>query len=172
MSRTNRAQFTDVSLRTIDEDDILRGQHATLPSLQGSDEASDLPTALAEELAVPQHIPELDSQQLSSSLVTLSLLPRSKWQTLINLETITARNKPREKPKAPEQAPFFLPTLPGTETRFDMAEGRAGDGDGSGAESRKRRVGFGEMEVESDMVQLLRKESAAGSKDCECFILL
>jgi U3 small nucleolar RNA-associated protein 21 len=28
------------------------------------------------------------------------------------------RNKPKEPPKAPEQAPFFLPTLPGVETRF------------------------------------------------------
>lgn len=28
------------------------------------------------------------------------------------------RNKPKEAPKVPEQAPFFLPTLPGVEPRF------------------------------------------------------
>ncbi|CAI9780603.1 unnamed protein product [Fraxinus pennsylvanica] len=45
-------------------------------------------------------------------LVTLSLLPRSQWQSLINLDIIKARNKPIEPPKKPEKAPFFLPSIP------------------------------------------------------------
>ena len=73
--------------------------------------------------------------QLDGELITLTLLPRSRWQTLLNLEVIQVwnfallltvwltavlqqRNKPKEPPKVPEQAPFFLPTLPGVETRF------------------------------------------------------
>jgi U3 small nucleolar RNA-associated protein 21 len=74
--------------------------------------------------------------QLDSELITLTLLPRSRWQTLLNLEVIQVRertrqasisltdprlqqrNKPKEALKAPEQAPFFLPTLPGVEPRF------------------------------------------------------
>ncbi|EXC12813.1 Uncharacterized WD repeat-containing protein [Morus notabilis] len=45
-------------------------------------------------------------------LVTLSLLPRSQWQSLINLDIIKVRNKPIEPPKKPEKAPFFLPSVP------------------------------------------------------------
>jgi len=32
------------------------------------------------------------------------------------------RNKPKEPPKKPEHAPFFLPTLPGVEHRFAIEE--------------------------------------------------
>ncbi|KAK1276546.1 hypothetical protein QJS04_geneDACA004157 [Acorus gramineus] len=45
-------------------------------------------------------------------LVTLSLLPRSQWQSLANLDIIKVRNKPIEPPKKPEKAPFFLPSIP------------------------------------------------------------
>ncbi|XP_027193066.1 uncharacterized protein [Cicer arietinum] len=45
-------------------------------------------------------------------LVTLSLLPKSQWQSLINLDIIKVRNKPIEPPKKPEKAPFFLPSVP------------------------------------------------------------
>jgi U3 small nucleolar RNA-associated protein 21 len=41
---------------------------------------------------------------------TLSTLPRAQWQTLFQLELIRARNKPTAPPKAPEKAPFFLPS--------------------------------------------------------------
>ncbi|XP_043708506.1 U3 small nucleolar RNA-associated protein 21 homolog isoform X2 [Telopea speciosissima] len=46
------------------------------------------------------------------NLVTLSLLPKSQWQNLINLDIIKVRNKPIEPPKKPEKAPFFLPSVP------------------------------------------------------------
>ncbi|KAJ9167353.1 hypothetical protein P3X46_022014 [Hevea brasiliensis] len=59
------------------------------------DEASVLPT-------FSQQIPEL---------VTLSLLPKSQWQGLINLDIIKVRNKPVEPPKKPVNAPFFLPSI-------------------------------------------------------------
>ncbi|XP_058068538.1 U3 small nucleolar RNA-associated protein 21 homolog isoform X2 [Magnolia sinica] len=45
-------------------------------------------------------------------LVTLSMLPKSQWQSLINLDIIKVRNKPIEPPKKPEKAPFFLPSVP------------------------------------------------------------
>lgn len=45
-------------------------------------------------------------------LVTLSLLPKSQWQSLTNLDIIKVRNKPIEPPKKPEKAPFFLPSVP------------------------------------------------------------
>lgn len=45
-------------------------------------------------------------------LVTLSMLPKSQWQNLVNLDIIKVRNKPIEPPKKPEKAPFFLPSIP------------------------------------------------------------
>ncbi|KAK4693217.1 hypothetical protein P7C71_g4142, partial [Lecanoromycetidae sp. Uapishka_2] len=44
-------------------------------------------------------------------MLTLSIVPKSRWQTLIHLDTIRQRNKPKEPPKTPEKAPFFLPSL-------------------------------------------------------------
>ncbi|GJM97875.1 hypothetical protein PR202_ga14835 [Eleusine coracana subsp. coracana] len=46
------------------------------------------------------------------NLITLSLLPKSQWQSLTNLDIIKVRNKPIEPPKKPEKAPFFLPSVP------------------------------------------------------------
>uniref|UniRef100_A0A0W0EUF7 Uncharacterized protein n=1 Tax=Moniliophthora roreri TaxID=221103 RepID=A0A0W0EUF7_MONRR len=109
----NRAQYTEVSLQGITEEDVTNVQ---LPSMQGEDQDLDTLVPLV-VLDTPADVfstpPKLDGD-----LITLTLLPRSRWQTLLNLEVIQQRNKPKEQPKAPEQAPFFLPTLPGVETRF------------------------------------------------------
>jgi U3 small nucleolar RNA-associated protein 21 len=47
-------------------------------------------------------------EQLNHDLLTLSLVPKSRWQTLLHLDDIRTRNKPIEPPKEPEKAPFFL----------------------------------------------------------------
>ncbi|XP_040277548.1 WD repeat-containing protein 36 isoform X1 [Bufo bufo] len=57
-------------------------------------------------------------EQLGEQLVTLSLLPESRWKNLLNLDVIKRRNKPKEPPKLPKSAPFFIPTLPGLVPRF------------------------------------------------------
>ena len=49
--------------------------------------------------------------QLSGRLLTMSLVARTRWQTLVNLDAIRLRNKPKEAPRLPEKAPFFLPSL-------------------------------------------------------------
>ena len=81
-------------------------------------------------------------EQISSELVTLSLLPESRWKSLIHLDVIKVfscfefffpinffvfvslkmRNKPKEPPKAPKAAPFFLPTVAGVVPKFDTSE--------------------------------------------------
>lgn len=71
--------------------------------------------------------------QLSDELVTLSLLPQSRWRHLTSLELIKKRNKPKEPPKAPKAAPFFLPTtqdlvpkfLPAKDDQLDDREGKS-----------------------------------------------
>ncbi|KAK1413287.1 hypothetical protein QVD17_35059 [Tagetes erecta] len=89
-----------------------------LPSISSGGEASkddvdsDRPALTSSQpQAQPiNHTPLLDQQ--IPDLVTLSLLPKSQWQSLINLDIIKARNKPIEPPKKPEKAPFFLPSIP------------------------------------------------------------
>lgn len=72
-------------------------------------------------------------------LVTLSLLPKSQWQSLINLDIIKARNKPIEPPKKPEKAPFFLPSIPSLsgEILFKPRDSAEGDKDSQAGETEK-----------------------------------
>lgn len=142
--------------------------YTTLPTLQGEEgDVAELPTELTQEEADHIHLLQdiVSEGQLDSSLVTLSRMPRHKWQTLINLETITARNKPKEAPKAPEAAPFFLPTLPGTETRFDFASAvqagkKQNDEQAEGDGRKGRKLGYQEMEIDSELVSMLKRGSA------------
>ncbi|KAI9509337.1 Utp21-domain-containing protein [Russula earlei] len=115
----NRAQYANFSFRSIVEADVER---VDLPSMHGSseDEVLEHLSALVvrdQSQDVLGSVPDLEGD-----VVTLTLLPRSKWQTLLNLDVIEQRNKPKEPPKAPEKAPFFLPTVAGVETRFVVQE--------------------------------------------------
>uniref|UniRef100_A0A4W6CQ21 WD repeat domain 36 n=1 Tax=Lates calcarifer TaxID=8187 RepID=A0A4W6CQ21_LATCA len=58
------------------------------------------------------------ADQLGVELVTLSLLPESRWKSLLHLDDIKRKNKPVAPPVAPAAAPFFLPTVPGLTPRF------------------------------------------------------
>ncbi|PCH37842.1 Utp21-domain-containing protein [Wolfiporia cocos MD-104 SS10] len=113
----NRAQYSEVTLRSIADEDI---QDISLPSMQGTaeDEALEALSSLALTGQEKSSATFLVPPQLDGDLVTLSLQPRSRWQALLNFEVIQQRNKPKEPPKEPEKAPFFLPTLPGVEPRF------------------------------------------------------
>jgi U3 small nucleolar RNA-associated protein 21 len=53
---------------------------------------------------------ESEEQRCKGS-ITFSSISRAYWVSLFNMEAIKARNRPIEPPKAPEKAPFFLPTL-------------------------------------------------------------
>ncbi|KAG6897135.1 hypothetical protein C0992_003915 [Termitomyces sp. T32_za158] len=120
----NRAQYAEVSFQTVTDDDFT---NVNLPSVQGDaeDEALNALNALTTNDA-PVDVFSTPTQ-LDGELVTLTLLPRARWQTLLNLEVIQQRNKPKEPPKAPEQAPFFLPTLPGVDMRFDTSDAKTVD---------------------------------------------
>ncbi|CAK7241069.1 MAG: rRNA-processing protein utp21 [Sporothrix thermara] len=56
-------------------------------------------------------VPAKMLDQLSADMTTLSLVPKARWQTLLHLDLIKQRNRPREAPKVPEKAPFFLGTV-------------------------------------------------------------
>jgi len=65
---------------------------------------------------------------LEEGLVTLSNLPKSRWHNLQQLDIIKLRNKPKEPPAKPKQAPFFLPTVTGLQPKF-ITDVAGDDGD-------------------------------------------
>lgn len=197
MDRANRAQFADVYLRHIDEDEDV--PEIDVPTVQGiTDNIGKRPQLLLGLSHTLTSYPELEEleqigapdttdvfttpEQLSEGLLTLSLLPRSRWQTLLNLDTIRVRpwsslslmidktdeiqqrNKPKEAPKAPERAPFFLPTVSGLETRFDLSTAEV-----DGEASSKRLAPMSSF-MESDFTRRMGNERPDG--DCMCYLLI
>lgn len=110
---TNRTFFTHVPTRPMSESEIVS---VAAPNASGEGGENVVASALASSGSDDESIGALDGplpsvEQLSDKVTTLSLVPRSRWQTLLHLDLIRARNKPIEPPKAPEKAPFFLPAL-------------------------------------------------------------
>lgn len=107
---TNRTLFAHVSTRQISENDIAR---VNAPTASGEGGVAIIEAANAEQPEGDEQdettVPVMD--QLSDKITTLSLVPKARWQTLLHLDIIRARNKPKEAPKAPEKAPFFLPSV-------------------------------------------------------------
>lgn len=164
---TNRAQFRPVSTRHVEEDEF---STMLLPNASGDGGATVLDGALndndVEEVDATQTYTSLD--QIDESLVTLSLGPREKYNTLLHLDTIRQRNKPKEAPKKPESAPFFL-SLSGeavgdrasvAEKGSDAANSDSHDDnlEDSGSKLHKLKTQNGHS-FESKFTQLLREGS-------------
>ena len=103
---TNKSLYSHIVPRQIQEDsiidltDTLALGTASQLALNGSSDPFD-------PLSNGDFTKSTDSQ-LDSALLTLSLTPRARWQTLLNLENIRQRNKPIQPPEKPKAAPFFL----------------------------------------------------------------
>ncbi|ODA76367.1 hypothetical protein RJ55_08213 [Drechmeria coniospora] len=116
---TNKSLFKRIPTRQIAEKEI--GLVAA-PTVSGEGNQGMLESAYEEdEQDADDAVVAPSVEQLSSELVTLSLVPKSRWQTLLHLDLIKERNKPKEAPKAPEKAPFFLPS-----TRDAQVQGQKG----------------------------------------------
>jgi len=117
----NKSLFMQISSRQIDEEkdliDLTKSAEFQAPSqLAIMDEQDEQ----QQEIAQLEGTDTVD--QLDASLLTLSLLPQSRWQTLLNLESIRQRNKPIQPPQKPKAAPFFLgSTLTNGQTSGDLA---------------------------------------------------
>lgn len=86
-------------------------QMPSVSSKEGYEEQECVESSVDQnQLKKPSIAAEFDQQ--IPNLITLSLLPKSQWQSLTNLDIIKVRNKPIEPPKKPEKAPFFLPSTP------------------------------------------------------------
>ncbi|XP_014666285.1 PREDICTED: WD repeat-containing protein 36-like [Priapulus caudatus] len=105
---SNCTLYAHVSLRPLPVDIVpeLVDLPTTLEPRSG-EELEELPDSVEEEEVEEYKSPE----QIADELVTLSLLPSSRWKNLTNLDLIRRRNKPKEPPKVPKAAPFFLPTV-------------------------------------------------------------
>lgn len=102
----NRAQFSEVTLQTVSEKDITE---VSMPPMQGEVEGDgrswsicSIALQLTYLSLVLEALTGLTMEdkpvnvfstppQLDGDLVTLTLLPRSRWQTLLNLEVIQVR---------------------------------------------------------------------------------
>ncbi|KAL2137837.1 hypothetical protein VTI28DRAFT_8011 [Corynascus sepedonium] len=112
---TNRTLFKHVPTRQISDREIAQ---VTAPTASGEGGQGLIEAAF--EIEGEQQGGEDDDgvmapmlDQLSADMVTLSLVPKSRWQTLLHIDLIKARNKPKEAPNPPEKAPFFLPSVGG-----------------------------------------------------------
>lgn len=134
---TNRAQFKPISTRTIDEEEFAQ---SALPNASATGGVSMLDGAFNDDA---QDENELDFSsyqsvaQISDDLITLSLGSRNKMNTLLSLDVIRQRSKPKEQPKKAENVPFFL-QLSG-ESVGDEASGREGAVHATPEELRKKQ---------------------------------
>ena len=108
----NRTLFTHVPTRLLEENETSPAIAAPPFGENGQgiidaafDEEAD------EEVQEKAYKDLAPTEQLSLDMLTLSLVPKSRWQNLLHLDTIRQRNKPKEPPKAPENPPFFLRSL-------------------------------------------------------------
>ncbi|KAJ5468687.1 Small-subunit processomeUtp21 [Penicillium sp. IBT 31633x] len=106
---SNRSLFMPISTKNLDESVI---ENVGLPATSGEGGAGLIEAAFEENVEEDDaEGPVLATEQLQHDMMTLSLVPKSRWQALVHLDSIRERNRPKEAPKAPEKAPFFLPSL-------------------------------------------------------------
>jgi len=157
---TNKSLFRHVQTRQISEKEISKISGPT----ESGEGGEGLVEAAFEEDAEPQHDdgaapPTVD--QLSADIVTLSLVPKSRWQTLLHLDLIKQRNKPKEPPKAPEKAPFFLGSVNGL-----IGDGQDGAGRDKGTdEPRSRLLKFEASRSQQAFTSRLLAGGASGNYD-------
>ncbi|KAK5169427.1 rRNA-processing protein utp21 [Saxophila tyrrhenica] len=142
---SNRSLFTHVPARHIGAKELteILAADAHAPTVSGDGGEVLVQTDLDEEiedddLDLVNGGPNTDVDQLASDLLSLSVVPRSRWQNLLHLDLIRQRNKPVEPPKKPEKAPFFLPSIQDRQTT--SAAQRVGEADALDIEKERGRV--------------------------------
>ncbi|XP_033195290.1 WD repeat-containing protein 36 [Bombus vancouverensis nearcticus] len=110
---SNRTLYSHISLKGVNKND-------PIPTI-------GLPGSMIEDTVTNEDEltePELDyvsPAQLQDNLITMSGLAHSRWQNLLNIDIVRKKNKPKKPPEVPESAPFFLPTIPSLELKFDLS---------------------------------------------------
>jgi len=110
---SNRMLYSHVSLKAISKDDMI--PEVELPG-------SSVEAEKVDEDVINGESDYVSPDQLDSDLITMSAMAQSRWQNLLDIDIIKRRNKPKQPPKVPETAPFFLPTIPSLQLRFDFSD--------------------------------------------------
>ncbi|KAI0022751.1 WD domain-containing protein [Xylariomycetidae sp. FL0641] len=157
----NRTLFTHVPTRQISESTV---EQISGPTASGEGGQALLEAAFEDEGAAEMEeegvtAPSVD--QLSTDMMTLSLVPRSRWQTLLHLDLIKQRNKPKEAPKAPEKAPFFLPSANGAASLDKVGE----DAIPNDEQPSSRITRFERSRMEQAFSSILQESAASGNYD-------
>lgn len=111
---SNRMLFSHISLKAVSKDNMI--PEMELPGVFVETEKSDNNDDVV--AAEPDYV---SPDQLDANLITMSAVVQSRWQNLLDIDIIKQRNKPKQAPKALETAPFFLPTIPSLDLRFDFS---------------------------------------------------
>ncbi|MFT7815671.1 WD repeat-containing protein 36 [Arapaima gigas] len=135
---SNKTLYSMVSLRPLPSD--FEPAAVVLP---GTCSVQDDITEEDKDESSDEMIEYVSLEQLDKHLVTLSLMPDSRWKNLLNLDVIKKRNKPKEPPRVPQAAPFFIPTLPGLTPQFVMPED-------PGAQDQSKVVNLGVLAQKSN----------------------
>ena len=166
---SNRALFTHVATRHIDAAELSRivaATNAHAPTASGENGQVLVPTEGKEgsddDLGIDVSAEPADIDQLSTDLLSLSLVPRSRWQNLLHLDIIRQRNKPVEPPKKPEKAPFFLPSLQDRQAGAGATKPSAAD---NGEQTRISRFSKGASGGESTFTTLLGSITSSPSSN-------
>ena len=159
---SNRSQFRTIPIRRINEEDI-PSLNESLPSISGREGEGVLEGAFDDDEA--SEVDEIGGsstvEQLSEELLTMSLQPRTKMWSLLNLEAIRRRNRAREPIKQPEKAPFFLPSLKdSTKTREGVQQDTLVPIPDTTPKSRIMR--FDDNREESEFTRLLNSDDHNG----------
>lgn len=93
---SNRSLFVPVSTRNLDEADIT---DVRAPTISGETGVGAIEAAFLEDYQPSDtEGPMLSTEQLSRDMVTLSVVPKSKWQTMLHLDLIKVRCLPCGNP--------------------------------------------------------------------------
>ncbi|TKY44496.1 U3 small nucleolar RNA-associated protein 21-like [Spatholobus suberectus] len=143
----NQAMFSS----TLNVDSYASGKEVVsvkLPSISSAERSQDEHSDELVNASQPKDALDSPTQDKQiPELVTLSLLPKSQWQNLINLDIIKVRNKPIEPPKKPEKAPFFLPSVPSLSGEILFESGKLSLKENDGTDDGKQ------MKTRLDMPQ-------------------
>lgn len=115
---SNKTLFDHITLRSIDPEsepptlELVSFCHEADAKEEEENSDDELGEIIYKEYASPE--------QLEKGLLTMSDSVASRWQTLLNLDVIKRRNRPKVPIKKEKHTPFFLPTVAGLELKFDL----------------------------------------------------
>ncbi|GAB0087952.1 WD repeat-containing protein 36 [Sergentomyia squamirostris] len=117
----NKTLFDHISLRALEpsSEAPLVDLPATVPGVDVEQLDEEFTAALnfGEEITVSYKTPE----QLDPDLVTMSTATSSRWQNIFHLDLLKKHGRPRNPVNTEKNVPFFLPTIPGLEFKFDLS---------------------------------------------------